>query len=174
MSYFDDNIKGGISRKEMEVIANLEFDQRYFFTRQDIARFFKTKQRISDFIFGLKKKGRIIKINREKYYLIPIKARSGGWSEHPFIVADEICNSKDYVIGGWAAAKYWRLTEQIPAQMDIYTTKRQGTYRIMNTRFVFHRTTVRKISNGILKEIENHPFRIISKKETEQWHNLRK
>jgi len=164
----------GISKKEMEVIANLEFEQRYFFTRKDIQRFFETNQHLSDFIFGLKKKGRVIKLNREKYYLIPIKARSGGWSEHPFIVTDEICNGKEYVIGGWAAAKYWNMTEQIPAQIDIYTTKRQGTYHIMNTRFVFHRTTTHKINTGVKKEIEKHPFLIISKEETKQWYKHRR
>lgn len=164
----------GISKKEMEIIANLEFEQRYFFTRSDIRKFFEIDQHLSDFIFGLKKKGRIIRINREKYYLIPIKARSGAWSEHPFIVADEICNSKNYVIGGWAAAKYWKLTEQVPAQIDIYTTKRQGTYKIMNMRFVFHRTTSQKIDNGIKKSIENHQFIIIPKEKAKQWHKKRK
>jgi predicted transcriptional regulator of viral defense system len=164
----------GLSKKEVEVIANLEFDQRYFFTRNDIKKFFPNNQYISDFIFGLKTKGRIIKINREKYYLIPIRSRSGGWSEHPFIIVDEICNGKDYVIGGWAATKYWKLTEQIPAQIDVYTTKRQGTYQIMNMRFVFHRTTVKKINNGVSRNIENHPFMIISKEEAEEWHKKRR
>jgi len=164
----------GLSKKEVEIIAHLEFEQTYFFTRETIKQFFETPQHISDFIFGLRTKGRVIKINREKYYLIPIKSRSGGWSEHPFILADEICDGKDYVIGGWAAAKYWKLTEQIPAQIDVYTTKRQGTYNIMNMRFVFHRTTVRKIRSGVKKAIEQHPFAIISKDEAKQWYRQRK
>ena len=108
----------GLSKKEVEIIAHLEFEQKYFFTRETIKQFFETPQHISDFIFGLRKKGRIIKINREKYFLIPIKSRSGGWSEHPFIVADEICDWKNYVIAGWAAAKYWKHTQQIPAQIE--------------------------------------------------------
>ncbi|MBI5390501.1 hypothetical protein HZB02_03360 [Candidatus Woesearchaeota archaeon] len=164
----------GISKKEMEVIAHLEFDKRYFFTRSDIQKFFNTNQQMNDFIFGLRKKKRIFKINRKKYYLVPMKAKSGGWSEHPFIVADEICNGKDYVIGGWAAAKYWKLTEQIPAQIDIYTTKRQGKYSLMNTRFVFHRTTKERVGRGIQKEIETHPFMIISTEEAQAWYKQRK
>jgi hypothetical protein len=54
-------------------------------------------------------------------------------------------------------------------QIDIYTTRRQGKCIIMNTRFVFHRSTEKKINAGILKEIEGHPFRIISKVGAELW-----
>ena len=158
-----------LSKKEIEVISNLEFDQKYFFTREDIKSFFKKRQQINDFVFGLKAKKRIIKINKEKYYLVPIKARSGSWSENPLIIADEICNGKGYVIGGWYAAKYWGLTDQIPMQVDIYTTRRQGKYKIMNMRFVFHRTTKQKIDSGIKSEIENHAFRIFPKQEMKEW-----
>ena len=71
-------------------------------------------------------KERIIKINRQKYYLIPIRARTGKWTDNPHVVADEIFDGKSYFIGGWAAANYWKLTDQIPMQFDIWTTKRQG------------------------------------------------
>jgi len=158
-----------LSKKEIEVISNLEFDKKYFFTRNDIKQYFKKEQQVTDFIFGLKKKGRILKINRTKYYLIPIKAKSGKWAEHPLIIADEICNGKDYLIGGWAAAYYWKLTDQISMQFDIYTTRRQGRYRLMNTRFVFHRTTKQKIKNSIKREIEGHQFYILNKKDVKTW-----
>ncbi|MEK6974561.1 MAG: hypothetical protein AABW41_04980 [Nanoarchaeota archaeon] len=158
-----------LSEKEIEVISNIEFDEKYFFTRSYINKFFKNNQQVNDFIFGLRKKGRILRINKTKYYLIPIKARSGKWSEHTFIVTDEICNSKDYFIGGWSAAKYWKLTDQIPMQIDIYTTRRQGKYNFMNMRFIFHRTTKNKIKSAIKKEIEGHQFYIQNKETTEKW-----
>lgn len=163
-----------LSKKEVEVIANLEFSKKYFFTRDDIMSFFSNTQQINDFIFGLKKKKRIIKLNKRKYYLIPIKARSGGWSEHPFIIADELCDGKDYVIGGWAAAKYYKLTDQIPAQTDIYSTKKQGKTIIMNSRFIFHRTTKEKINRGIRKEVEGHQFKILPKQEAAAWYQKRR
>jgi predicted transcriptional regulator of viral defense system len=162
-----------LSKKEIEVISNLEFEQKYFFTRADIKSHFKKKQQITDFVFGLKKKKRILRINRAKYYLVPIKARSGAWSENSFIVADEICNGKGYFIGGWSAAKYWGLTDQIPMQVDIYTTRRQGKYKIMNMRFVFHRTTKKKIGSAISKKIEGHLFRICTKDNSREWFKQR-
>ena len=158
-----------LSKKEVEIISKLEFDQTYFFTRKQITPFFQNSQHLSDFIFGLKKKKRIIKINRSKYYLIPIKAKSGGWSEDPFIIADEICNSKNYFIGGFAAANYWKFTDQIPQQIDLYATQRQGKTKIMNTRFVFHRTTKKQTQNSILRHISGHPFSIIKKERAKKW-----
>ena len=145
-----------LSKKEVEIISKLEFDQTYFFTRKQITPFFQNSQHLSDFIFGLKKKKRIIKINRSKYYLIPIKAKSGGWSEDPFIIADEICNSKNYFIGGFAAANYWKFTDQIPQQIDLYATQRQGKTKIQT-------------QNSILRHISGHPFSIIKKERAKKW-----
>jgi len=162
-----------LSKKEVEIIAQLEFDRKYFFTREDIRHFFKDNQQISDFIYGLRKKERIIKINRRKYYLIPIKAKSGTWSEDSFILTDEICDGKNYVIGGWFAANYWRLTDQIPVQVDVYTTRRQGKMKMMNTRLIFHRTSRRKIEKAVVQEISGHSFMIMSKEDTNQWVNSR-
>jgi len=163
-----------LSKKEVEVISQLEFDKNYFFKRENIKKFFKNSQQISDFIYGLKCKKRIIRINRAKYYLIPMKAKSGSWSEDPFVIADEICNSRDYFIGGWAAASYWRLTDQMPVQADVYTTRRQGKTKIMNTRFVFHRTTKKRVEKSVTRKRQSHEFRIMGKDEAKKWMKSRR
>ena len=159
----------GISKKEMNVIASLEYEETYFFTSKDINKFVKSNEERYNLIKNLKNKGRIIKINRDKYYLIPIKAKTGKWSEHPFIIIDEICNSNNYLIGGWSAANYWKLTDQIPFQMDVYTSRRQGKIKILSTTIVFHRTTKNKIQKSISRNIKNHSIKILSKRETKKW-----
>jgi len=58
----------GLSKREVKVIAWLEFNNKYFFEISDIKRFFKKKTQIYDFIKRLVRKKRIIKINRNKYY----------------------------------------------------------------------------------------------------------
>jgi len=156
----------GISKKELEIIAWLEFYEKYFFTTKEIKRFFRNKTQQYNIIKNLTKKKRIVKLNREKYYLIPIKAKSGGWSEHPFVIADEIFNGENYFISDWAAANYWDLTDQIPMQIAVYTTKRQGKTNILNTKFSFHRTTKNKIQRAVIKSIKRHTFRVLNKKET--------
>lgn len=170
-----DNVGGikSLSKKEVELIAWLEFYQKYFFSAREIEQFFKDKKQRYNFVQRLIHKKRIVKLNREKYYLIPIKAKTGGWAEDPFILADEIFNSKDYFIGGWSAANYWHLTDQIPFRIEVFTTKRQGRKKILNTEFIFRRTTPEKIKRAVIRKINKHTFLIINKKEAKKWMKLR-
>lgn len=163
-----------LSQKEVEIISWLEFYQKYFFSIADVAHFFKdTKQRYN-VIQKLIHKKRVLKLNKEKYYLIPIKAKSGRWVEDSFVVIDEIMNGKDYYIGGWGAANFWRITDQIPFRYDVYTTRRQGKYKILGVEISFHRTTKNNIkSKAIIKNIKMHEFKIINKNESKKWMKLR-
>ncbi len=159
----------GLSKREIEIVSWLEFHKKYFFSSGDIRKFSKNKTQRYNIVKNLIKKKRIVKLNRAKYYLIPVKAKSGSWSEHPFIMADEACNGKDYFIGGWAAANYWKLTDQLPMQLDIYTTRRQGKKKFLNTRIVFRRTTKKRIKDAVTGKTEGHKFIIQSREETKKW-----
>lgn len=160
----------GLSKREINVISDLEFRKKYFFTRDDIKQHFENETQIRDTIYRLRNKGRIIKLNRSKYYLLPIKARTGKWVEDSFIVSDELMNGKDYFISGWAAANFWRITDQIPFQIDIFTTRRQGKIKIMNIRYVFHRTTKAKIKQDSVKRaIRDHEVSIMKKEVCREW-----
>lgn len=160
---------GGLSKKELAIVSWLEFYNKYFFGIGEIRHFFKSNSQRYNVTKNLLKKKRVIKLNRTKYYLVPIKAKSGSWVENPFIIADEIFDGNNYFVGGYAAANYWKFSDQIPAQMDIYTTKRQGKKEILNTRFVFHRTTKKSLEKAVTKKIEKHDFRVLGKKEAKQW-----
>ncbi|MFH1317012.1 MAG: hypothetical protein ABII01_05830 [Candidatus Woesearchaeota archaeon] len=158
-----------LSERAIKVISDLEFQEKYYFTRNDVKKHFDSDKQLSDFIYNQKKNGRIIKLNRNKYFLVPIKARTGKWTDHPIIVADEIMNSHDYYIGSWYAAHYWGLTDQVAMQIDIYTTKRQGKTKILNKRYVFHRIRKESLKKGVIRKIRNHPFIILNKKEMRKW-----
>ena len=163
----------GLSKKEIEIISHLEFDKKYFFSSKDIENFSKDKTQRYNIIKNLSKKKRIVKLNKTKYFLIPIKAKSGKWTDNPKIITDEIFDGKDYFIGGWSAANYWKLTDQIPMQMDVYTTRRQGKIKLLNIRFVFHRTTKKRIENSVIKKVGEHNFKVQNKKDTKKWMKLR-
>jgi predicted transcriptional regulator of viral defense system len=164
----------GLSKKEIEIISWLEFNKRYFFTSSDVDRFVKNKTQRYNVVKHLIKKGRIVKLNKSKYYLIPIIAKNGGWSEHPFIIADEICNGKNYFIGGWSAANYWRLTDQIPFITQVYTTRRQGKIKAVNVKITFHRTSKKRLENAVTESIQGHSFRVLSEEESQKWMMKRK
>ena len=157
----------GHSKKEIEAISFLELERKRFFTRNDIKKFFGSINQMRVYIHRLKHKGRIVKINSKKYYLIPIQAFRGKWSEHPFIIIDEIFSGKDYFIGGKAAAHYWGLIEQIPTEVDVYSTTKQGKKKIFNTTINFRR--VRKLGKYVEGKIKEHTFNIAPKEMSKKW-----
>ena len=159
----------GLSKKEIEVISDLEFSKKYYFTRDDIKHHFKKRDQINHTIHKLISKKRIISLNRNKYYLIPIKAKTGKWIDDPFIQADEMFDGNNYFIGGWAAANYWGFTDQIPMKIELYTTKRQGHCKILSNEFIFKRTTKNRIERSVTEKIGEHQFNIESKEESKKW-----
>lgn len=163
----------GISHKEIKIIAELEFHEKRYFRREDIKHLFKNKKEMTNVIYNLVKKGRFVRLNKNKYFLVPMKARMGKGTDEPFIIIDEALDGKDYFIGGWGAANYWRLTDQIPFRYDVYTTRRQGTYEILGVKIIFHRTTKERIKKAVVKQLNNHSFYIMSKKEMKKWIKLR-
>ena len=156
----------GLSNKEIRIVSYLELEEKRFFSKKDIREFFTSNNELNVYIHKLKEKGRIERINKDKYYLIPIKAYKG-WAEHPFIVADEMFNGKDYYIGGKAAANYWGLIDQLPTVIDVFSTKKQGTKKILGSVFKFRR--VRKLVKTIKRKIKDHDFLIATKRESKKW-----
>jgi predicted transcriptional regulator of viral defense system len=162
-------IRKGLSEKELSLISNLELKGKYFFTTKDAIPFFKNENERKVYIYRLKKKGRIIKLNKNKYFLVPIKAISGNWSEHPFILIDEIMNSKNYSIVGKAAANYWKLIDQIPLVYEVWNTKKHKKIQIFNSILDFKKHKKQDIPKSIEKEIYNHKFIIATKEDSKKW-----
>ena len=157
----------GLSDKEIQIVSYLELEGRRFFTKPDIGHFFKSRQNLNWQLHKLKSKGRVIRINKNKYYLIPIQAHTG-WAEHPFIVADELFNGKNYYIGGKTAANYWGWIDQLPAVVDVFSASKQGTKKILGTVFKFRR--VRKMEKAVKRKMKDgHEFWIAGKQESKQW-----
>lgn len=164
----------GLSKKEIEVVSNLEFDKKYYFTATDIKKHFKNKKQLANTIHRLKKKGRVVRLNKSKYFLVPIKATSGKWTDHPFIIVDEIMDGQNYYIGGWSAANYWHLTEQVPMRIDVYTTKKPRKMNVLNTKIWFHKARKKTVDAAVTEKIGKHSFMIQSKEKTEKWIKSRK
>jgi predicted transcriptional regulator of viral defense system len=120
-------------------------------------------------IHKLLKKRRIESLNKNKYYLIPIKAKYGSWVDHHFIVVDEVMNGENYYIGGWSSAHYWRLTEQVPMKIEVYSMKRSGKKRIVNTNIIFRKTRANKFKDVVVRKINRHSFRILNKEASKKW-----
>lgn len=84
-------------------------------------------------------KGWLSRVRRGLYVLVPIESRiSDVPLEDPWIIAERLY-SPGY-IGGWSAAEYWGLTEQIFRSIVFMTTRkpRDRTPIIKNTKFIIH------------------------------------
>lgn len=146
-------MKQSLSQKELAFISKLELKERYFFTRSEIRDNFTSDNEMNVYLHRLKKKGRIIKLNKSKYFLIPVKAVGSKWSEHPFILIDEMMNGTDYCIVGKAAANYWKLIDQIPFEFLVYNTKKHGTVTIFNARLSFIKRRRKNLPKSITKKV---------------------
>lgn len=162
-------MKKGLSEKELRFISKIELKGNYFFTRDEIKYNFTSINEMNVYLHRLKKKGRIIKLNKSKYFLIPIKAVNNKWSEYPFILIDEIMNNRDYCIVGKAAAYYWRLIDQIPSEYEIYNTKKHEKIKIFNATLNFKKRRLKNLPKYEEKKIHNHTFRIVTKEEAKKW-----
>src|SRR3989338_3038070 len=159
----------GLSSKEIEVVSFLELNDKHFFTMDDVKKFFKNTNEFWVYIKRLKDKKRIIKINKSKYYLVPVKAYQNKWSENPFIVIDEIFNGKNYFIGGYAAAHYWGLIDQIPRKIEVFCTNKQGKTKLFDAEIVFKRIRPKNLVGLVEQKAKNHSFKIASKEKVMQW-----
>ncbi len=156
----------GLSGREMAVVSSLELEEKRFFSKADIRRLFGSAGEMAVYIHRLRRKGRVVRLGKDRYYLVPIQAQDG-WAEHPFVVADEIFGGKAYYIGGKAAAHYWGLTDQVPMVVDVFSRTRQGTKKILGTTFVFRR--IRKMRAAVRREINSRHFLIAARKESKIW-----
>lgn len=159
----------GLSKKEIEMVSDLEFRKKYYFTTEDIKKHFDNQKQIANTIYWLRKKGRVVNLNKEKYFLVPIKATSGKWTDHPFIIVDEIMDGKGYYIGGWSAANYWQLTEQVPMRIDVYTTKKPRKMNVLSTRIVFHKARKKAVDEAVTEMTGEHSFRIKGREKAKKW-----
>lgn len=162
-------MKKGLSEKELKFISKLELKGKYFFTRKEIKNNFTSTNEMNVYLYRLKNKGRIIKLNKKKYFLIPIRAVNNKWSEHPFILIDEIMEGKEYCIVGKAAAYYWKLTDQIPREYEVYNTKKHKAIIIFHAKINFKKRRKINIPKSTEKTIYGHKFLIATKKEAKEW-----
>jgi len=160
----------GISGKEIGFISKLELKNKYYFSRSDIKENFSGDSELNVYLYRLKKKGRVVKLSKDRYFLVPIKAIKNKWVEHPFIVIDEMMGSKDYCIIGKAAANYWKITDQIPFEYEVYAVnKKPKIVKIFNFRVNIKRRRKENMPRQVVRKIYGHKFNVTTKKESEKW-----
>jgi len=109
----------------------------------------KTSIRLS----ALSRRGWIQRVKRGLYYILPLEAKPGQETmiDDPFILANQLF--KDFYIGGWSAAEYWALTDQIFNSVFIVTTENLRAKTISLFGYTFNILRVTSIDTAGLKKV---------------------
>jgi predicted transcriptional regulator of viral defense system len=113
-------------------------------------------------------KGWFARIKRGLYVAIPLESATSDISlEDPFIIAEKIYDP--CYIGGWSAAEYWGLTEQIFRTVVVFTVQKQYNQHpdIKGTKFLLSKIPesflfgLKPIWRGQIKVLISDPSRVI-------------
>ena len=117
-------------------------------------------------LFRMARDGRIEKVEKGKYIIIPLGAEKGRYTLNEFIIGSLLVTP--YSVAYWSALNFYGLTEQFPNTVFLQTTsrkKKQAT-EVFGVRYKIVRVKEEKFF-GIRKEwIENTQVHITDKEKT--------
>lgn len=159
-SYFN------LSKDELYLISRAEFEKQLLITAKFAQKLFPNKNKASKVIASLTRKGRVIKLEKGKYLLVPIKAPNQQWMPNEFILAKLWMADIPYYIGYFTAYHYWGFTEQVPQTIYVLNTKKSCKRTIGNTSYEATKIEKNKYY-GIKKiKIEDQEVNISDKERT--------
>ena len=124
-----------LSKDELYLISRAEFEKQKLITTQFAQKLFPDKNKASRVLVFLTQKGRLIRIEKGKYILVPIKAPNQQWMPNEFVVADLWMGDTPYYIGYFTMYNYWGFTEQIPRTIFVLNTVKSCKKEISGIRY---------------------------------------
>ncbi|HBG61961.1 MAG: hypothetical protein A2Y03_02935 [Omnitrophica WOR_2 bacterium GWF2_38_59] len=124
-----------LSKDELYLISRAEYEKQNLITTEFAQKLFPDKNKASRVLVFLTKKGRLIRIEKGKYVLVPIKAPNQQWMPNEFIVASLWMGDTPYYIGYFTMYNYWGFTEQIPRTVFVLNTGKSSKKDINGIRY---------------------------------------
>lgn len=124
-----------LSKDELYLISRAEFEKQKLITTQFAQKLFPDRNKASRVLVFLTKKGRLIRIEKGKYILVPIKAPNQQWMPNEFVVADLWMGTTPYYIGYFTMYNYWGFTEQVPRTIFVLNTAKSCKKDIGGIRY---------------------------------------
>ena len=124
-----------ISKDELELISRAEFTGEKVLTGEYAATVFGDKKKAAKTLYRLSKKGRLIQIQRGRYFIVPIRAPKQLWMPNEYIAAKYWMGNTPYYIGYFTMYNYWGFTEQIPQILFVLNTAKSLEKTIGVLRF---------------------------------------
>ena len=125
----------GLSRDEIYLISRAEFENQKLVTREFTLKLFKNNKKTDNILNNLTRKGRLLQIEKGKYFIVPIKAPNQLWMPNEFIAAKYWIGDVPYYIGYFTMYNYWGFTDQIPQTIYVLNTKKSRAKVIGNTNY---------------------------------------
>lgn len=121
-------MKYELGRLESELVFTLEGEDAVHFTVDDAMRILDaSEESVWKTLHRLVEKGRIQRVKRGHYLLVPARAGyEARWRERVIRFIDGVLD--EYYVGYWSALNYWHMTEQIPRTVFIATKKRRRSF----------------------------------------------
>ncbi len=152
--------------KETRLLFELEKQGTTIFSFDDALRIIGSFRGAGrHIIHRLAQKGRITRIQKGKYVLVPARAGiEGNWSENPFLIIPHITD--EYYLGFWSAMNHWGMTEQIPVTVFVATTGRKRALNYGGQSFRFITLARRKFFGFTDERVDGETFKISTREKT--------
>ena len=156
----------GLSKDEIYLISRAEFEKQALITTRFTQKLFADKNKASKVVTSLKRKGRILCLEKGKYLLVPLKAPYQQWMPNEFAVAGLWMGDTPYYVGYFTAYHYWGFTEQIPQTVFVLNTKRSYKKTIGHIRYEAVKISKEKYYGVQKIKVENQEVCISDKERT--------
>jgi len=124
-----------LSKDQLYLISRAEFEKQKLITTQFVQKLFPDRNKAYKMVVYLTRKGRLIKIEKGKYLLVPIKAPNQQWMPNEFVVAALWMKEIPYYIGYYTMYHYWGFIDQIPRTIFVLNTAKSSRRMICGLRY---------------------------------------
>src|SRR3989338_6834108 len=124
-----------LSKDEIYLISRAEFERQRIVTTPFVQKLFANKNKAPKTVASLVRKGRMIRLEKGKYLVVPIKAPNQQWAPNEFMVAGLWMGDTPYYIGYYTMYNYWGLTEQIPQTVYVLNLKKSAKRIIGDVKY---------------------------------------
>jgi predicted transcriptional regulator of viral defense system len=155
-----------LRKEELYLISRAEYEKRKLITSDFARKLFPQPKIAAAVLDSLSRKGRLIQLQRGKYFLVPIKAPNQQWTPNEYVVASLWMDEIPHYIGYFTMYHYWGYSDQIPQTVYILNTRRNAEARIGYTGYRAIKVDSSRIYGVQNLEIEGEIVRISDKERT--------
>ena len=124
-----------LSKDEIYLISRAEFEKQKLITRAFTLKLFNDNKKTDNILDKLTRKGRLLQIEKGKYFIVPIKAPNQLWTPNEFITAKYWMGDTPYYIGYFIMYNYWGFTDQVPQTIYVLNTEKSRSKTIGSVNF---------------------------------------